>query len=165
MVVSGHLNGYFQKLKAIGQLARTLNDHIGQCSQCALRWQATGMQGGVGLLAQISGVGLRLLQPHQRHIGRLIVRSVFAGSFAQCGRVSSDVQNIVHYLKRQSERRAIRLQRRQRRCIGLTASRAHHHAALQQSASFEAVHLAQLRLVQRQPDTGQVNRLTAGHAR
>ena len=118
----------------------------------------------MGLLAQVVSVGLGLAQAHQRDIGWLIVRRVFTSGFAQRSRVGGDIQNIVHHLKRQTERRTIGRERRQRWRIRLTAGRPHQHTALQQRASFEAVHLAQLRLVQRLPNAGQINRLAASHA-
>ena len=56
------------------------------------------MQRLQGFLVQLLGIILRRLQPKQRNIGRLVVHSIFPGSFPQRGRIRHHVKNVIDNL-------------------------------------------------------------------
>ena len=92
------------------------------------------------------------------------MKSVFARRFAQRGRVCRHVQNVIDDLEGQANGRPVFSQRQQGGIARLAAKRAHHHAGFEQCTGFQPMHLVELVGVQRQPHTGQVDRLPAGHA-
>ena len=92
----------------------------------------------------------RAVQAQQRDVGGLVARGVLAGGLAQRVRIGRDVEDVVDHLEGQAHGRAVVAQRRERAGGDRAAAgRAHLDAALQQRAGLQAMHLAQLRFVER----------------
>lgn len=102
------------------------------------------MQRLQGFLVQLLGIILRRLQPQQRNIGRLVVHSIFPGSFPQRGRIRHHVKNVINNLKGQSDGCTKIIQRQTNSAGGGATGNTHADTRLQQCTCFEPVHVLQL---------------------
>src|SRR5450830_785246 len=91
-------------------LCLALHDQIGQLMQAA-RLVAKLLQRLMRIAAQFFCQCLRFTQTKDRHVGRLVVSGILAGSLAERGGVRRRIKNIVDHLKRQADSAGVGFQR------------------------------------------------------
>src|SRR5450830_1842575 len=145
-------------------LCLALHDQIGQLMQAA-RLVAKLLQRLMRIAAQFFCQCLRFAQTKDRHVGRLVVSGILAGSLAERGGVRRRIKNIVDHLKRQTDSAGVGFQRCGfRRRQQLAAVGPEQNRCTQQRSRFEPVHLFQFRQRQSHTDAGQIDGLTTAHA-